>query len=182
MRSCPKCSSPSTPPPSNPAPSVFSPEFLAHLHEQDGVITAAEAEYAGPWCTTSLPGRPGEVGVLRAWEDPEAGDVPRGAFRHEEVAKLCAAALPLVGREPLFHLGDTAGEHGVPGYPVTAVEGEAGPQVCGWLTIYEPEVLAVVHVLQGLVRSPAALAAVLEAAGGCALAQVDRLLGRQMAN
>jgi hypothetical protein len=106
--------------------------------------------------------------------------VPRGVFRQEEVAKLFAVALPLVGREPLFHLGEEPGETGVPGYPVIAVEGEAGPQVCGWLTIYEPEVAAVAHVLQGLVRSPAALAAVPETAGAGALAQVDRLLGRQM--
>jgi hypothetical protein len=186
MRSNPKCSSPSTPPPSGPSssgpsPKVFSPEFLAHLHEQDGPVTAAEAEYAGPWRTEPVPGRPGEVGVVREWESQQDGDTPRGAFVHEEVARLCAVALPLIGREPLFHLGEEAGESGVPGYPVLATEGERGPQVSGWMAVFEPEVLAAVHVLQGLVRSPAALAAVLEVAGGGALVQVDRILGRRLA-
>jgi hypothetical protein len=188
MRSCPKCSPSSVRPAAatapggtaNPVPAVFSPAFMARLHEQDGVITAAEAEYAGPWTTAAVPGRPGEVGVVRVWESPAAGDLPRGAFRHEEVAKLFAAALPLVGREPLFLLGETAGEQGVPGYPVTAIEGEDGLQVCGWLQLFELEVVATAHILQALVRNPAALALVLEAAGGGALGQVDRILGRQL--
>jgi hypothetical protein len=70
MRSDSKCSSPSTPPlsnpPSGPTPTVFSPAFLARLDEEDGVITATEAEYAGPWTTARVPGRPEEVGVVRA--------------------------------------------------------------------------------------------------------------------
>jgi hypothetical protein len=188
MRSYPKCSSPSAPPPSGPIsvnPVVFTAEFLARLREQEGPVTAAESEYAGPWKTAPVPGRPGRVGVVRMWESLEKGDAHRGVFKQEEVARLWAAALPLAGREPLFHLKDEAvepGQGGVgeTGYPVVAVEGENGPLVCGWLPLYEPEVVGVLHVLQGLVRSPLALAAVLEAAGCEALEQVDRILGRRL--
>jgi hypothetical protein len=65
---------------------------------------------------------------------------------------------------------------------VVGIEGEAGPEVCGWLALYEPQLLAALHLLQGLVRSPVALAAVLETAGAGVLAQVDRLLGRRLAD
>jgi hypothetical protein len=186
MRSCPKCSSPSVPPPSNPTrPGVFSPEFLACLREQDGVITVTEAEFAGPWKTEPVPGRPGRVAVVREWESLEVGDAHRGVFTHEELAVLWTAALPLSGREDLFYLEEEAvqpepGGKGEEGYPVVAVEGERGPVVCGWLPLYEPGVVGTLHVLQGLVRSPLALAAVLEAAGFEALEQVDRILGRRL--
>jgi hypothetical protein len=187
MRSCPKCSSPSAPPPFVPptCPGVFSPEFLARLREQDGVITVTEAEFAGPWKTEPVPGRPGKVAVVREWESLEAGDAHRGVFTREELALLWTAALPLSGREELFYLEEDAatpepGGKGEAGYPVVAVEGERGPVVCGWLPLFEPGVIGTLHVLQGLVRSPLALAAVLEAAGAEALAQVDRLLGRRL--
>ena len=186
MRSCPKCSSPSVPPPSKPVrPGVFSPEFLARLREEDGVLTTAEAEYAGPWKTEPVPGRPGKVAVVREWESLEQGDAHRGVFTHEELARLWTAALPLSGREALFHLNKEAvepepGGEEETGYPMGAVEDERGPVVCGWLPLYEPGVVEVLHVLQGLVRSPLALAAVLETAGAEALEQVDRILGRRM--
>ena len=185
MRSFPQCTSPSVPPqpvPPSPRPaSVFTPTFLDRLEDRHGDTTVPEAEYAGPWTTVELPGRPGEVGVMRAWESPEKGDAPRGAFRSEEAARLVAVALPLVGRAPRHHLAMTTDDPEVPGYPVVGLEGEAGPEVCGWLALYEPQVLAALHVLQGLVRSPVALAAVLETAGAGVLAQVDRLLGRRLA-
>ncbi len=94
-------------------------------------------------------------------------------FDQEEVARLFAVALPLLGREPLFHLGKEAGPDG---YPVTAIDGEQGPQECGTLALYEPEALAAVHLLQALIRSPVALAALIETAGPGAVAQVGRIL------
>jgi hypothetical protein len=159
-------------------PKVFSPEFLAHLHEQDDPLSAAEAELVGPWRTEPVPGRPGQWGVVREWESLAAGDAPRAVFVHEELARLCAVALPVVGRAPLSHLGEDRREGS--GFPVVAVEGERGPRVCGWLDLYEPGVITALHVLQALVRSPAALAVVLEIAGEGALAQVDRILGRRL--
>ncbi len=175
MRGCPQCSSPSsTPPPAPPSsPSIFSPEFLACLRGRDEVPTAAESDLAGPWRFEPVPGRPGSTGVLRAWEDLEQGDIPRAVFDQEQLAQLCATVLPLLRREPVFHLGETAGERG---FPVIAIDGEHGPLECGALALFEPEVVAALDLFQGLIRSPAALAAVIDAAGPGALAQVGRLL------
>jgi hypothetical protein len=177
MRGCSKCS-PTSPPPPNPpsSPSIFSPEFLARLHSRDEVPTATEAELSGPWRFEPVPGRPGQVGVLRAWEDLAEGDPPRAVFDQEELAQLCAVALPLLGRDPSFHLGETSGEDG---FPLAAIDGEQGPRACGALALYEPELATALHLLQGLVRSPSALAAVIEAAGPGALAQVGRILARR---
>jgi len=131
---------------------------------------------SGPWRTAPVPGRPGWVGVLRAWEDLEAGDVPRVVFDQEEDAQLCAVALPLLGREPLDHLGSEAGTQG---YPVIAIDCECGPREHGTFALYEPEVVTALHLLQGVARSPAALAGLIEAAGPGAFAQVGRILAQR---
>lgn len=89
---------------------------------------------------------------------------------------LLAVALPLLGREPLAHLGETAGEQG---FPLTAIDAERGARACGALALYEPELVSALHLLQGLVRSPAALAGVMAAAGPGALAQAGRILARR---
>lgn len=94
MRSCPECSSPSAPPPAGPSPpSIFSPEFLARLREQDETPTASESDLAGPWWAAVVPGRPGWFGVLRVWENLAAGDVPPRVVRSGgERAALCRGA------------------------------------------------------------------------------------------
>lgn len=177
MPSCTECSSrPSAPSRTLTAPSIFAPAFLTCLDERDEVPTTWEADLAGPWRTVPVPGRPGWVGVLRAWESLEEGDAPRAVFDQEELALLCTAAFPVLGRDLLFHLGESAREDG---YPMMDFDGEHGPRVRGALALYQPEVAAALHLLQGLVRSPAALAAVLEAAGPGAVAQVGRILARR---
>ena len=172
MRGCSKCTSPSS-------PTIFTPEFLTLLHERDESLTASEADLSGPWRYETVPGRPGWVGVLRAWEDLAAGDVPRAVFDQEELAQLCAVALSLLGRELLLHLRETAREGR---FPLDAVDGEQGPRECGNLALYEPEVVSALHLLQGLVRSPYLLAAVIEAAGPGAVVQVGRILARRWAS
>jgi hypothetical protein len=113
--------------------------------------------------------------VLRVWEDLAEGDRSRAVFEEEEAARLCAVALPLLGREPLFHLGEEAGEHG---FPVLVLDGERGLRECGALALYEPDLVSALQLLQRLIRSPAALAVLIEAAGPGALAQVGRILAR----
>lgn len=163
------------PPPAPPssAPTIFSPAFLAHLREQDESATVWESDRSGPWRTAPLPGRPGWVGVVRAWESLEAGDRPRAVFAEEELARLCAVALPLLGRDGLRSLRE---ETGADGYPMIALDDDKGPWECGALALFEPELVAALHLLQGLVRSPAALAEVIEAAGPGALEQIGRIL------
>lgn len=144
-----------------------------HLDERDGdALTATEAAYAGPWKIEPVPGRPGHVAVLRAWECLDAGDAPMGVFLHDEWAALFTALLPLAEGEPRFHLGEEATPEG---YPVIAVFGDSGPQVVGWLPVYEPRLLEGLHLLVSLAASPAALAAVMAAAGS-ALALSGRIL------
>jgi hypothetical protein len=176
MPSRPYGSSPPTPTP----PNAFDPAFLEQLQADGEPLTAAEAELAGPWKREPVPGHPGAVAVLRAWEDQALGDVPQAVLLHEETALLCSAALPLVDREPLFHLSEApdADPHGAlpGGYPVVSVFGEQGPAVSGWLPRFHPGIVATLHTLEALIRTPQSLADVLVAAGPGTLAQVGRIL------
>jgi hypothetical protein len=59
------------------------------------------------------------------------------------------------------------------------VYGEQGPQVAGWLDRYEPRWAEGLHLLEAIVRSPWALATLLEAAGPGAEEQVGRIRARR---
>jgi len=49
----------STSPSSTPLANAFAPDYLIRLREQEEVLTAAEAELAGPWKTEVIPASPG---------------------------------------------------------------------------------------------------------------------------
>jgi hypothetical protein len=172
MRHQSQCSSPSQPTPD----SVFTTAYLARLREREESLTAGEAEYAGPWKCEPVPGKPGTVAVLRSWESLDRGDAPEAVFWHEETALLFAVVLPLVAREPLFHLGDSEESEG---YPVGAVYGEQGEQVAGWLRRYDSRLIDALHLAEALARSPGALADLLDAAGPGAKEAVGRILARR---
>jgi hypothetical protein len=177
MRSPEQFTSRSVPTP----PNAFTPAFLERLQGEDETLTASEADLAGPWKVEPVPGHPGAVALLREWESLAKGDLPEAVFLHQELAELCAAGLPLVEREPLFSL-EEAIDPAAPvcaGHPVRAVFGEQGPAVCGWLRRHNPGVTAILHVLEGLARSPRQLAAVNAVAGGEALRQVGRILAER---
>jgi len=162
-------------------PNAFEPTFLEHLQAGGGEpLTAAEAELSGSWKQEPVPGHPGAVAVLRSWESQEEGDVPEAVFRHEETAASCAALLPLVGREPLFHLSEVPDPDPrcpLPGgYPLIATFGEQGPVVVGWLRHYHPGIVEALHLVESLLRLPLSLAQVNAAAGAGALALVGRYL------
>ena len=159
-------------------PNAFTPAFLEQLQADSEPLTASEAELAGPWKLEPVPGHPGAVAVLRLWEELASGDLPQAVFLHDETAALCSAALPLVEREPLFHLCEVpAPEAPLPGgYPVLATFGEQGPTVCGWLPRYHSAIVVALHLLEALLRSPQSLATLLVAAGPGTLAQVGRYL------
>jgi hypothetical protein len=158
---------------------VFSHDYLAELRGRDEVLTAAEAEYAGPWkcAPASVATMPGGVAVLREWEDLSR-DAPEGVLWHEETARLLAIALPIAEREPLFYLDDRETPDG---FELRAVYGEQGAQGAGWLRRYEPRLAEALHLLEGVVRSPRALADLLEAAGPVAVEQVGKILARRLA-
>jgi hypothetical protein len=159
-------------------PNAFSPEFLEQVLGVPEPLTASEADFSGPWKVEEVGGPPARFAVLRDWESAERGDVPEAAFADRETARIFAAVLCLVEREPLFHLEKEA-EPGAPvpgGYPVTAVYGDQGARVCGWLRRFNPRAIEALHLAEALVRTPRSLAEVAGAAGGGALAQVGRLL------
>jgi hypothetical protein len=175
MRSTDQSINPPSPTlPHRTAPNAFSPDFLAKVRDQEETLTATEAASAGPWKVESVLGRPGLLAVVREWESVDRGDVPEALFRHEETARLFAAILPPAGREPLFHLAEIPEERD--GFPLTAVYGEQGACTVGWLRRSEPDLVAALHLAEAMVRSPAALAVLLQVAGSGAIEQVGRIL------
>jgi hypothetical protein len=159
-------------------PNAFSPSYLADVRGRDESLTASEAELAGPWKLEPLPGHPGAVAVLRECESLDEGDEPEAVFVEEETGTVCAAILPAVEREPLYHLEEEADPDGlIPGgFPVITIHGEQGPRVRGWLRRYRPEIVRALATVESLNRAPAALAVVLEAGGGGALERIGREL------
>ncbi|HEX7183279.1 MAG TPA: hypothetical protein VF756_15670 [Thermoanaerobaculia bacterium] len=148
---------------------AFDETFLAAIDQLDEPMTAAEAEAAGPWTLQEM--ADGNWGVFRRGQSPERGDVPVASFRRRETALLAAAVLPGTGREPLYRLGP---EPGVEGFALKAPDGE----VEGHLRLFDEPLKEALHVVDCLVRSPEALARLLEAAGGIALRETGRLLRR----
>ncbi len=143
------------------------------MQEQPPVALEDLPPAAGPWKTEAVLGKPGRLAVLRTWEQLETGDSAQAVFLHDEWATLFAALLPLVEREPLFHLDEEAMADG---YPLRAVFGEQGSQIVGWLPRYDPGAVKALHLLTAVVSSPVALAAVMAAAGS-GLGLAGRILG-----
>jgi len=118
------------------------------------------------------------VAVLRECESLAEGDEPVAVFLEEETAEICAVVLPGAEREPLYHLGEDRDPDGVMagGFPLITVHGEEGPRVRGWLRHYHLGIARDLGTVERLTRSPAALAAVLDVAGGGALERIGREL------
>jgi len=172
-------SNPSGRTPARPTPpNAFSPDYLVDLRDRNESLTASEAALAGPWKLEPLPGHPGAVAVLRECESLAEGDEPEAVFVEEETGAVCAAILPAVEREPLYHLEEEADPDGlIPGgFPIVTIHGEQGPRVRGWLRRYHPGIVLALGTVELLNRSPAAHAAVLEAGGGGALERIGREL------
>jgi hypothetical protein len=146
---------------------AFDETFLALFDQLDEPTTAAEAETAGPWSLLMMPD--GRWGVFRRGQTPDRGDVPVAAFHRKEKALLAAAVLPGTGREPLYRL---ASEPDARGFPLASPSGETE----GHLRLFDENLRDALHAAECLVRSPEALARLLEAAGAVALRETGRLL------
>lgn len=145
---------------------AFTEEYLALLNERDEPITAAEADYAGPWDVADHPG--GGHAVLRSAQVLDRGDKPYAVFSTLEVAQIAASALPGTGREKRYRLGRDE-EPGL-GYPIF----RAGEAV-GHVQLFDEELVGALNVLDALLASPYDFAWLLEAAGGLALQHVGRI-------
>jgi hypothetical protein len=166
---------------------AFTADFLNRLDESGEPDGAHEADVTGPWTIQPVSYR-GSAGfaLLREWESLEAGDAPYAVFRRRETALLAAAVLPATGRELLLRL-DT--EPDADGFPLLACPAAGAARAApagiaadpaGHLRDFDEGLAGALHVAAALVRSPTALARLLEAAGLVALEQAGRILDRRI--
>jgi hypothetical protein len=156
------------------APSnAFRRRFLRRLDERDEPITAHEADTAGPWSVEPVPGR--GFGLFRAGEHPSRGSRPTVIFPDRWLALLAAAALPGTGRDPLFRLSSEP-DPGGQGYALLLDDGT----VVGHSEQFDEVLVEAVGLAAGLVRSPASLAFLLEAAGAVALKRCGAILAERV--
>jgi hypothetical protein len=145
---------------------VFLKDFLRRLGERDEPSSAAEADVAGPWGVEEF--RLTWYGVYRRGESSTRGHLPALVSTDRHFALLAAAALPGTGRDPLFHLRKDPTPDG---YPV-----EAGGEVIAYLPHFDEKLVDALHALECILRSPDALANLLEAAGAVALERAGAIL------
>ncbi|HEX4953256.1 MAG TPA: hypothetical protein VF017_07675 [Thermoanaerobaculia bacterium] len=154
--------------PSEMFDNAFDPSYLARLESLDDPASAAPAELAGPWEVVAL--GQAEFGVFRGWESPESGDLPHCIFDDPHLARLAAAMLPALSREPAFRL---RADPTLEGYPV-----ERHGEVCGRTRIWDHDLMQALSLAHELAQQPEALAKLLEAAGPTALELVGKRLAR----
>jgi hypothetical protein len=150
---------------------AFKEEYLNVLQQKDETVASAELELAGPWRVE----RDGERFLLfREWEGLEHGDQPEATSQDVELVALLQLALPALARPQLLRLGEWEEPRGhqllADGAPVAHMRR------------YAPEALAAVHVLASVIRSPKALATLLELAGPTGQEMTGQLLVRRVAN
>lgn len=177
--------------PDHPKPNVFAPEFLDRVGKRESQpVTTAEAAWAGPW---RVEPHGEEFAVLR-----ESGGEPEAVTEVRETALLLAAIFPVVGRDPLYRLerGEEARQvddednadqeepieaflqDGDDGRRGGALKTVLGP--VGWLRALDEGVAEALSVAEYLLRSPTALAFLLEAAPVETLEQAGAILARRM--
>ena len=157
--------------PDPPKPNVFVPEFLQQVCERETPpITAAEATWAGPWRVEQ---RGEEFAVIR-----ESGGEPEAVTELRETALLLAAVLPVIGRDPLYCLEREETER--PEVTLKTVHGDRGFTTVGRLRSIHEGLVEPLNVAEYLLRSPTALAFLLEAAPFETLEQAGAVLARRM--
>jgi hypothetical protein len=153
-------------------PNAFSSSFLHRVAERDEPPTAGDADAAGPWRVVELPGR--GFGLFRLGESAARGHRPTALFHQRWLALLAAAVLPGTGRDAAFRLRKDSGPQGL------AVETGNGGEPVGVLELFDERLIEALHVAEGLLRSPEALALLLEAAGQVALERAGAILDERI--
>ena len=138
--------------------SVFTPAFLQRLDNRDrSGWTGAEAEYAGPRRGAERDGLHQLVHVSQRKGGPAVAE-----FLERETALLVAAVFPLLGRASPYGLSDTE-RHGGHGTDLSAIL-NASVEWVGWCRLSHQDLPDALHVAERFLRSPEALANLLEAA------------------
>jgi hypothetical protein len=151
-----------TPQSTVPSSSVFDPDFLRRLGEEDQPPNV-EAEAAGPWEVSA---------VADGWACTAAGaEEPRLVAREVHVALLAAAALPAAARPPRFTLAEVVAR------PFPLLDGW---RPAGSLAVFDPDLVAAMNVLDAVAASPVALALQLKVAGAAAVERAGRLMAADL--
>ena len=160
---------------SRPHRNVFSPDFLERLSNRDrGGYTCGEAEYAGPWRVVERDG----LHCLLHGSEPDDGAAV-AEFQERETALLAAAIFPLLGRDTPYGLGDSE-RHGGRGVDLKAMI-NGGLEQIGWFRLQHEEIPDLLQVAELFLRSPEALANLLEAAGHEVLDRAGAILAGRLA-
>jgi hypothetical protein len=176
----PPTSSSSFPPdPDEVAPNAINAEFLRRLEEQEEPPTASEADLAGPWRVEALPEEQGGgFGLFREGESLacwQRTSPPFSRFDSIWTAELVAALLPGLGRDAAYRFQE---ERDARGWGIQSRE--AWGAVIGHVQVFDPALIEGLHVLDGLMRSPRALARFLEACGKVALERAGAILAARV--
>ena len=155
--------------PDHPKPNVFAPEFLEQAFEREPPpITGPEAAWAGPW---RVEPHGEEFAVVR-----KSSGEPVAVTERRETALLITAVLPATGRDQMYWL-DRQGKGGI---ALKTVRGRHGSVSAGRLHHEIRGLAEALSVAEHLLRSPTALAFLLEAAPFETLEQTGAVLARRM--
>ena len=154
-------------------PSVFSPEFLHRVSDRETPpLSAPEAMWAGPWKVEACGDE--NFAVVR-----QSGGAPEAVTERHDIALLLGAVFPVVGRDPLYRL-EREDANGRDVAALKTLMGVSGFSTIGQLSAFHEDVVQPLSVAEYLLRSPASLALLLEAAPFETLEQVDALLARRV--
>jgi hypothetical protein len=151
-------------------PNIFLREFLDRLGERLEPPSAAEAAVSGTWRLEEI--RATFYAVFRPETPPARGYRPTAVVFDPHHALLIAALLPGTGRDPLYRLHK---EPTADGYSV-----ESGGEILGHLAVFDDKLVDALHVVECILRSPEALANLLEAAGAVVLERAGAILEGRM--
>jgi hypothetical protein len=112
--------------------------------------------------------------VFRLGESPARGHRPAAVFQERWLALLAAAVFPGTGRDAAFRLHKESGPGGF------AIETGNGGEPPGHSALFDERLIEALHVVERLVRSPEALAHVMEAAGPLALERAGAVLDERI--
>lgn len=146
---------------------AFSEEFLTRIDTLDEVGSALEAELAGPWKVLAIEEG---FGLYEEWQDAE--DSPIAVFTDKATALKFSAALSASGREPLFSQQSEPDAEGR--FHVLSPQGRSE----GWISHFQVRAVDLAHMADYCSRSPAALAALLRAAGEATLRKAGEILAK----
>lgn len=149
---------------------AFSPTFLERFGQNDEPASAAEADLDGPWEVrrSFSPSRGERFAIWRTRDGADRGDAAAGEFREEATALLACALRPLVGQDPLYILSSRRERDGFPIF--------RSGEPCGSIQLFEESWIFSLNLVERFVRSPEALAMLLEAAGPLACERAGRIL------